>query len=328
MNKVFVTGGTGLLGARVLEQLHQTGLYEIHALKRAESDLRLLGDIANEIIWYNGDILDYDLMEICIEGSHFVFHCAAMVSFDPRDVELMMDINVEGTAQLVDICLEKNIHKLIHVSSIAALGAAAEGKTQIDEDCQWVDNGQQSNYSRSKFLSEMEVHRGIAEGLNAAIVNPSVILGVGFPDKGSTKLFKNVKKGFPYYSEGETGFVSAEDVARFMILLAESDIVDQRFILSEGNYSYKQIFDWIAEGFGVAKPHKKVGFFVRELAWRLDYIRCLFTGARPLLTKETTRSAFQKQAYDNAKSQTVGNFSYTSMAKSINEHCKALKDIL
>ena len=328
MIKVFVTGGTGLLGAELIRKLLKSGLYDVTALKRTSSSLELVKDIESKINWLDGDILDVELVEEGIKGKSLVFHCAAMVSFDPRDVEQMMEVNIEGTANIVNICLEQADVKLIHVSSIAALGHPEKPEMKVTEGDEWIDDGSRSNYSKSKYLSEMEVHRGIAEGLNASIVNPSIILGRGFLEKGSTKMFKNVFNKFPYYTEGITGFVDVSDVSAFMIKLANTDVGGERFVINQGNYSYRQIFDWMAEGFGVPKPHKQVGPIVRALVWRLDYVRCLFTGAKPLVTRETTQSAFSIQKYDNSKSLTVDGFEYGDIESQIKQICKKLMPIL
>lgn len=328
MTKVFVTGGTGLLGADLIRKLLESGLYEVHALKRSSSSLELVEDIESRVKWLDGDILDIEVLENGIKDASIVFHCAAMVSFDPRDVEQMMAVNIEGTANVVNICLENPGLKLIHVSSIAALGHPKKPGLKVTEEDEWIDDGSRSNYSKSKYLSEMEVHRGVAEGLNASIVNPSVILGRGFLEKGSTKMFKNVYNKFPYYTEGVTGFIDVSDVATFMLKLAAMEATGERYLLSQGNYSYRQIFDWIAEGFNVPKPHKQVGPIVRALVWRLDYIRCLFTGSKPLVTRETTKSAFSIQEYDNSKSLGLDTFEYGDLKIQIKHICKQLSPVL
>ena len=328
MKKVFVTGGTGLLGARLIQELIATDSYEIHALKRTHSDLSLLAGLEDQIHWIEGDMLDQYALEQGLANAAIVFHCAAMVSFDPRDREHMHEVNVAGTALLVDLCIGREDLKLIHVSSIAAVGHEKDPNRLISEVVPWEEDENRSEYSKSKYFAEMEVHRGIAEGIRAAIVNPSIILGLGFPAKGSTRMFANVRKGFPYYTEGISGFVHAEDVARFMLLLAASEIEGERYILSQGNYSYKQVFDWMAEGFKVAKPNKPVNRLISALVWRLDKVRCLFTGARPLVTKETTASAFAVHRYDNTKSLAFPGFTYGNLQEQISRSCQILEQSL
>ena len=328
MKKVFVTGGTGLLGARLIQELAATDSYEIYALKRTDSDLSLLAGLEDQVHWIEGDMLDQYALEQGLADASIVFHCAAMVSFDPRDRAYMHEVNVAGTALLVDLCIDREDLKLIHVSSIAALGHEKDSNKLISEVVPWEEDENRSEYSKSKYFAEMEVHRGIAEGIRAAIVNPSIILGLGFPAKGSTRMFANVRKGFPYYTEGISGFVHAEDVARFMLLLATSEVEGERYILSQGNYSYKQIFDWMAEGFKVAKPNKPVNRLISALVWRLDKVRCLFTGARPLVTKETTASAFAVHRYDNTKSSAFPGFTYGNLKEQINRSCQILEQSL
>lgn len=328
MIKVFVTGGTGLLGADLIKTLIESGRYAVMALRRSRSDMTLLDGLESKVEWIEGDVLDLESIEKGIQHAAIVFHCAAIVSFDPRDVEQMMEVNIEGTANIVNTCLDYPDIKLIHVSSIAALGQPKKLGKQISESDEWEDDGSRSNYSKSKYYSEMEVHRAVAEGLKAAIVNPAIILGAGFPEKGSSKMFKNVHKKFPYYTEGVTGFVDVSDVSSFMINLLDTDLKGGRYILSQGNYSYRQVFDWMAEGFGVPKPYKQVGPFVRALVWRLDFVRCLFTGAKPLVTRETTKSAFSVQEYDNSKSKQLLGFEYGNLELQIKEVCRKLEPTL
>jgi len=222
-NKItFVTGGTGFVGAYLLRYLVQEGV-RVRALRRADSPMDLVAEIADKVEWVEGDILDVPFLETAMEGVDNVYHCAATVSFDPRDREHMMKVNIEGTANIVNICLSLNIRRLLHVSSIAALGREAD-TPHVNEAAKWSDSPLNSNYAISKFKAECEVWRGMAEGLDVVVVNPSVIVGSGYWEKGSSALFKTIGKGMKYYPAGGTGFVDVRDVARASIGLMNSDI--------------------------------------------------------------------------------------------------------
>ena len=176
--RILVTGATGFLGAYLLRQLVTQG-HAIRALRRANSPMHLVEDIADLVEWVEADILDIVALETAFEGVTHVYHCAAMVSFHPRDVDRMMKINVEGTANIVNLSLSFGVQKLVHVSSIAAVGRSKE-RPQLDESSKWTTSKLNTNYAISKYMGEQEVWRGHAEGLAVGIVNPAIILGSGF----------------------------------------------------------------------------------------------------------------------------------------------------
>lgn len=244
---ILVTGGTGLLGGYLIETLCAKGL-RVRALHRAIPPRLRLAD-ATMVEWVYGDVLDVISIDDAMEGITEVYHCAAIVSFHPRRQREMHRINVDGTANVVNACLRHNIRKLVHVSSVSALGRKRDGQT-ITEDAKWDEESNGSAYGRTKYLAEMEVQRGIAEGLNAVMVNPSIILGVGDWHKGSSAMFRNAFNEFPWYTDGGTGLVDARDVADAMIRLMDSDISGARFIVSAENWSYRKIFTEMANGFG------------------------------------------------------------------------------
>ena len=277
--------------------------------------------------WVKADILDIVALEEAMQGVNQVYHCAAIVSFNPKQKHALHKTNIEGTANVVNACLNANISKLLFVSSVAALGRIREDKP-IDESMNWTEETSNSEYGKSKFLAEMEVWRGIGEGLNAVIVNPTIILGSADWDKGSAKIFKTVYNEFPWYTEGTTGFVDVVDVANAMIQLMKSDIEAQRFILSAETTSYKNLFYKIAAAFNKKPPHKKVTPFIAAIVWRLEALKGKLTGTEPLLTKETAKTAQAKVSFDNTKlKKHLPNFSYTPLQNSIERICAELKQI-
>ncbi len=313
---VLVTGASGLVGIELTHQLvhngvHVKALYHTHSI---ETKHPLVEPICC-------DLLDVDALEEVMVGVEEVYHCAGLISYVPSQRDALYKVNAEATANVVNACLDAGVRKLVHISSIAALGRMENGVSQ-NEKTEWKDHKDQSNYGHSKFLGEAEVWRGVAEGLNAVIVNPSIILGPGDWYKGSTAIFRNVWNGFKWYTNGINGFVDVRDVAAAMRMLMDSDISAERFILNGGNYSYKEVFNTIADAFGKPRPNKKVTPFLAELVWRAEKIKSLFSNTEPLITKETARVAQMSVYYKNEKLlKLFPDFKYKSLENTVQFCC-------
>jgi len=325
---ITITGATGLLGSRVLFDLLSSTGGKILALKRETSNTEAVrkvfswytddqDDMFKRIEWVDFDILDPDSVIETLQGTSHLYHAAAYVSFNPRDKQFMIRNNAEGTANIVNACLELNIKKLCHVSSTSALGEAPEGEF-VTENLIWRPDKKNTGYSISKFKSEMEVWRGIEEGLNAVIVNPSIIFGPGFWNKGSSSMFTGIYKGLRYYTRGVTGFVSVKDVSECMIRLMNSDISGERFIISSENLSYKDVFDMIAASLHVPPPSVEASLFMVNMASRLDAFREIFTGKR-ILTPETAYASMKKVYFSNEKIKKALGIEFQKMDEVIME---------
>jgi dihydroflavonol-4-reductase len=318
---VLVTGGTGLLGAYLLRELLQQG-HEVKALYRERLPLLLTKEEKDLVRWVKGDVLDTYLLAEEMSGVQQVYHCAGVVSFNPAKREHMMKINVEGTANVVNAAIEAGVGKLCHVSSVSALGRKRDNET-VTEASKWSEDANLSNYGESKYYAELEVWRGISEGLPAVIVNPTIILGYGDWESGSGATFRNAWEEFPWYTEGVSGFVDAADVARVMRLLMESDISDERFVVNAENITYRELFTRMAVAFGKKPPHRKVNRLLAGLVWRWEKAKSLLTGVDPLLTKETAETARRTVYFDNTKVlKALPGFKFRSITDSINEHCR------
>jgi dihydroflavonol-4-reductase len=318
---ILVTGGAGLLGTALIEELLAKGK-KIKAIynKTALADF---GD--SNLIAVQADILDVIALEEVMEGVTEIYHCAGLVSFLPLDEAKLYKINVEGTANIVNAALSAGVKKLVHVSSVAALGRIRENEV-ITEKMQWSPATSNSKYGHSKYLGEMEIWRGVAEGLNAVVVNPVIILGPADWNDSSTKIFKSAYEEFARYTDGTTGFVDARDVAAAMIALMESDISSERFILSAENVTYQSVFNMMAKAFNKKPPHKKVTPFIAKIVWRMEALKSFFTGAQPLITKETASTALAKVNFDNSKLlKFLADFKYHTLEETINHTCKALQ---
>jgi nucleoside-diphosphate-sugar epimerase len=317
---ILVTGASGLVGSHLIVQLVQEGK-RVRALYRSAIPE---WEAAGQVEWVKGDILDVMALEEAMVGIKQVYHCAAIVSFNPKRREALYQTNIEGTANVVNACVEAGVDKLLFVSSVAALGRIREN-TPIDETMNWSEETSNSEYGKSKYLAETEVWRGISEGLNAVIVNPVIILGSGDWNKGSSELFKSAYDEFPWYTEGISGFVDVIDVVKAMILLMESNISAERYIISAENRGYREIFSLIAENFNKKPPYKKVTPFLASVVWRIEALKGMITGKAPLLTKETAATAQAKVNFDNTKLlKQFPGFAYTPVANSIQRICKEL----
>lgn len=320
---ILVTGASGLVGSHVIKALLQQEK-KVRAIYRNTVPAF---EGAHKVEWIKGDILDTVSLEEAMHNVQQVYHCAAIVSFHPKERAKMNKTNIEGTANVVNECLNAGVEKLVHVSSVSAMGRIRKNEI-ITEKMKWTPETSNSEYGRSKYLAEMEVWRGIGEGLNAVIVNPTIILGAGDWNNSSMALFKNVYKEFPWYTEGTTGFVDVEDVSKAMIMLMESDISSERFIINGTNTTYKHLFDLIAKGFGKKPPHKKVTPFIAAVVWRLEKLKFLITGKKPLITKETARTAQAKVEFDNRKLlNLLQSFRYTPLEKSVQRICGEFRKV-
>lgn len=318
---ILVTGGTGFLGSHLLRALVAAGR-PVRALYRTTPPASLK-DIASHITWVKCDILDVCALEEAMQGVTAVYHCAAVVAFDPASQKTMKHVNTEGTANVVNMALDAGVRKMLHVSSVAAIGRAKAGK-MIDEDCEWEESGHNSGYAVSKFEAEMEAWRGQAEGLDTVIVNPSIILGPGYWNEFSGSMVRHAWKEFPYYTSGVNGFVDVYDVVKAMIQLMESDISGERFILCAENWSYQQLFTTMAHALGKKPPHIAARPWMAALMWRIEKLRSLFTGKRPLITRETAHTALLKVYYDNSKIQEyLPGFRFNALEDSIGRICSA-----
>lgn len=319
---ILVTGATGLVGSHLVAQLVNDGK-KVKALYRSAIPAI---EGADQVEWVKGDILDVVVLEEAMVNVQQVYHCAAIVSFHPGKKAIMHQTNIEGTANVVNACLSAGVHKLLFVSSVAALGRIRENE-KINETMNWTDETSNSEYGKSKYLAEIEVWRGIGEGLNAVIVNPALILGAGDWSKGSSELFKSAYDEFPWYTEGVSGFVDVADVVRAMKLLMDtSNISAERFILCAENLPYKEVFTRMAKNFHKKPPPRKVTPLLAAIVWRLEAVKGLFTGKAPMLTKETAKTALAKVYFDNSKLQRYFlNFAYTPVTESLQRICGELQ---
>ena len=333
---ILVTGGTGLVGAHLLYRLTLKN-DPVVAIHRKSSDLTIVKRVFGyysvnaailfeKITWKEADITDIpSLQEVFKNSIKQVYHCAAMISFDATDYYKLRNINIKGTANLVNLSIERGIEKFCFVSSIATIDERPDQQF-ITEENEWNPELKHHGYAITKYGAEMEVWRASQEGLNIVIVNPGVILGAGLWQTGSGTLFSSVANGFKYYTGGITGFVSVEDVVKSMVTLMESSIESERFILVGENVAFKTILDQIAMGLNVKKPSVKATKLMTEVAWRLDWFISVLTGKERSLTKYTARSGHHKNQYSSGKLIDTIDFKFQPISETIKKISNIYRD--
>lgn len=306
---ILVTGATGLVGSHLLVQLLQEN-EEVKALFRSDKQIEKVKNVFafhnqtalfDKIHWVKGDITDIPSLEIAFENVTHVYHCAALISFDPNDEDELRKINIEGTANVVNCCIDFGVKKLCHVSSIAALGNPKEHETIITEETEWNPEELHSDYAITKYGAEMEVWRGHQEGLEVVIVNPGVIFGYGFPKKGSDVIIQSVKKGLSFYTKGNIGIISVEDVVKCMIQLMKSNVNGERYTLVGENISTKELLDFIAAELNVKKPSIEAKKPMMAIAWRLDWLISKIVNRKRKLTRNTAIASYSRTTFDTFK---------------------------
>lgn len=316
---ILVTGGTGFLGSTLLQYLIDDGQGVI-ALKRESSIIPAHLKASSLIQWVDADITDYFALEELFPKIKQVYHCAAKVSYQKSDASEMFQTNIEGTKHIVNLCMHHQV-RLLHVSSIAALGTNKKGLPVSEKD-KWERLPKTSNYSLAKYESEMEVWRGIAEGLDAIIVNPSIIMGIGWGERGSRAIFDMVNKGNKIYPQGSVGIVDVSDVAKIMIALMNSSISGERFILNADNISNQELLTKISTLMNKPAPRIKATPVMLSLAWRMSKVASLINGKKPALTAETARAANNRMQYDNSKIVKTLNYSFKPVDQTLKEVCE------
>ncbi|RDI57031.1 NAD-dependent epimerase/dehydratase family protein [Flavobacterium glaciei] len=310
---ILVTGGTGLVGAHLLLHLIESrniGIEKIRAIYRSVTSIEKTKSLFaiykkeslfDQIEWIQADITEVPSLEIAFQNIDNVYHCAALISFDPKDEDLLRKTNIEGTANIVNFCIAYQIKKLCFVSSIATLGDLLPHEKFITEETEWNPEKYHNDYAISKYGAEMEIWRGQQEGLEVIIVNPGVILGPGFREQGSGQLFTKVKNGLKFYTLGSTGFVAVTDVVRIAHQLMQSEIKNERFTLIAENSVFRDILNAMSDSMGVQRPKIHAKPFLMEIIWRLDWFVSNVFQQRRKLTQTTAKSSYAISMYSNQK---------------------------
>jgi len=328
MKRIFITGGTGLVGTHLLYSLLMSN-NKLFASKRLESNIKNTLKIFSyytkeyqalfkKINWIDVDITNILDLEDKLNDIDEIYHCAALVSYQKKDKEKMLEINIDVTATIVNFALQNNVSKLCYVSSIASFGTS-KNMELITEQTEWEDTKSTSAYSKSKYFAEQEVWRGIAEGLNVVIVNPSVILGAGNWNSSSSVIFSTVDNGLKFYTKGITGFVDVRDLVEIMISLMKKNAFAENFIISSENMSYESIFSLIADNLGVKKPSIYASKNLTSIAWQIEFMKSILFNQKPVITKQSSITAHKRLEYSNKKILDKTDFNFKSVEQSIKE---------
>lgn len=321
-----ITGGTGIVGTHVLLERAVAGA-AVKALYRRNSDRSIVDRVFHHyrpdadallerIHWVEGDLHSIDALEEAMTGVQHVYHAAAMVSFDPRDAREMHRVNVEGTANVVNAALATGVQRICHVSSIAAIGEGT-GDEERHEGMVRESDDRISAYALSKYEAEMEIHRGIAEGVEGVMVNPGLILGPGRSGRSSMTLIDRLRKGTRYHPPGANAFVDVRDVAELMVQVMHKAPSGGRYILVGENMSYARMFAEAATTFRNASPSHRLAPWMLELAWRVEKARTWITRTKPFVTRDTVQSALAERRYSNAASITLTGHAYRTVNEAL-----------
>jgi dihydroflavonol-4-reductase len=332
---IFVTGGTGLVGSHLLLALLRRG-ERVRALKREKSNTGQVletfrwyaedaENLFNRIEWVNGDILDFYSLLPHLAGIDTIYHCAAMISFDSQFHKTMLNSNIKGTANLVDAAIENGVKRICHVSSVSALGKTSNGET-VSENTNWIPSRKNTGYSQSKFYSETEIWRGVEEGMDAIIVNPSIIIGPGNWSSGSPSFFRAIYKGMRFYTRGTTGYVDIRDVVDAMLLLMDNTNFEigknQRYLINAENLSYREFFTRVAKTLGRPAPSVYASPVLLEIAWRMSAIVSFIIRKPSLITRETASSGSSVTYFNGSKISEKFGFLYRSVDEAIEHTAK------
>ena len=332
---ILVTGGTGLVGAHLLLHLiefRSIGTEKVRAIYRSVASMEKTKSLFaiykkeslfDQIEWIPADITEVPSLEIAFQNIDTVYHCAALISFDPKDEDLLRKTNIEGTANIVNFCIANQIKKLCFVSSIATLGDLLPHEKFITEETEWNPEKYHNDYAISKYGAEMEIWRGQQEGLEVIIVNPGVILGPGFRAQGSGQLFTKVKNGLKFYTLGSTGFVAVTDVVRMANQLMQSEIKNERFTLIAENSVFRDILNSMADALGVQRPKTHAKPFLMEILWRLDWFVSNVFQQKRKLSQATARASYSENTYSNQK---IKDFLKTDF-KDIHQYIKEISKL-
>lgn len=318
---ILVTGATGLVGSHLLVKLLQENEV-VRAIYREEKSLDAVQNVFkyyneiklfDKVEWIKADINDVPSLEIAFHNITRVYHCAAFISFDPKDEEKLFKVNIEGTANIVNCCIDFGIEKLCYVSSIAALGNTTSNNLIITEETEWNPEKSRNEYAISKYAGEMEVWRGYQEGLKVVIVNPGVIFGYGFLNNGSSAAINAIKKGNPFYTKGKFGIVAVEDLVNCMTKLMNSSISGERYTIVAENIKFQEALNTIADALKLKRPFIYASESLTSIAWRLDWFLSLILRKKRILTRLTAKSSHSLSEYDTTKIKNTLDYNFLDM---------------
>ena len=321
---ILITGASGFLGNELVKQLVANN-ESVRIIVRPSSDISHLASIKDKIEIMEGDILDVPSLEIAMDGIEKIYHSAAVIGYDDSFYDSMYKCNIEGTANVVNVALTKGIKKLLHVSSIAAIGG--KPNDLISEDTKWEKNEWTTHYGITKMLAEREVWRAKQEGLEVVIVNPGIILGSSSNEnKATMRVFKRIASGkMPFYSNGTNGFIDVRDVAKICIQLMNSPVHSERFILINQNLSFKDYFERIAKRLNVQPPKRALNKTLGNVFLFADWMASTLSRRKRSFTKEIFKVSMEHFEYSNEKIKRQLDYTFIPFDETIDTIAQQLK---
>lgn len=316
---ILITGANGIVGSAICKKFVKEG-HNVSILLRQGSDISALEEIKDKLTIHEGDILDLLSLEKALKNIDTVIHCAAMVSLHARDKKKMFKVNIEGTKNIIDLCLKFGIKEFVQISSVAALGNN-KGAEVVNEKSKWTNSKLNSPYGESKYLSEIEVWRGMEEGLNTIIVNPSVVLGKGSWERSSGQIFNYIKDGNWFYTDGKVNYIDSRDVAESVFRLYENKAFGERYILNAGTSTYHDLFNLIAKEMGRKPPSIRANTSLLKIAFVFEKIKSMLTGKPSLITRETILLSEMEFFFDNKKLLNTIEIEFHSLQDTIKWIC-------
>ncbi len=327
---ILVTGGTGLVGSHLLLNLLKSG-NKVKAIHRENSDLETVKKVFSyylpqeeadflygEILWQHASLNNIPALSEAFKNITRVYHCAALVSFNSRDNAALRKTNIEGTANVVNLCITHNIEKLCYISSIATMGLSI-GEKFITEDFTWHPEKDHSDYAISKHGAEIEVWRASQEGVPVVILNPGVILGPGFWNKGAGQIFQKVHTGLNYHFPKITGFVGVKDVAELAVKTMDSPVENEQFIVVAQNLSFKEVLEEVAEAFGKKPPQKSLKPWMVYVGWLYQGISSTLFGTKKHISCRDHKNLFEDSWYSNEKIKSQFSYEFQTIKSVIEE---------
>lgn len=325
-----------MVGSHLLLELVKSG-DKVRAIHRKDSDLQAVKRVFSyyipldeidflfgKIEWKEADLNDIPALTEAFSGVTTVYHCAALISFNPSDEKSLRKINIEGTANIVNLCVVFKIEKLCYISSVAAMDISL-GEKFVTENFTWNQEKYHNEYAISKHGAEIEVWRGTQEGVPAIILNPGVILGPGFWNTGSGQLFIKTDEGLNYHFPKTTGFVGVQDVVTAAITVMGSNIQNEQYIMAGENLSFKEVLELVAESIQKPSPKKPLKPWMVFIGWIYQSIANFLFGAEKLITREDYKTLFKHSFYSSAKLKSEFSFKYTPIREVIFETGKIFR---
>lgn len=313
MDRILITGGTGCIGSNLAARLVADG-HCVRIFHRTSSSLRAIRGLNVE--HSTGDLLDPASILRAMQGCNTVYHAAALVTHAARRRQEVHEINVTGTRNVVEACLASGVRRLVHVSSVAAVGYPPDAELATEKTpFNWHGR---PGYKLSKHLSETEIAAGIEKGLDAVMVNPSVVVGERDIHFRGGQLLRDAKRGLLlFYIDGGMNIVYVGDVVNGMILAAAKGRKGERYILSGENLTHREIFTRTAGLVGGRAPIGRLPLPVLRQSTRVIEAFCNLLGVDPWVTSDLVDNAGKFNWFSCEKAKRELSYTVTSFDETI-----------